>query len=175
MSTPVSGSSPYCSATQFLNRYDVRTVAECLSDTDTPLDVSAVPTDTKLAALLKGSSGKLEAAALLGGKYTPADLASLTGNMSEWIADIVADLTAPKVLGRRFMEFPEYAERLKEANGVLQALSEGRLIFGLQEVIDAGLIDDEVESASTVEARRMITFQASRYFGTRANRLAGPP
>lgn len=141
-----------------------------LVDDDIPLDVSAVPANTKLIALLKGSSGKLEAAALLGGKYTPADLASLTGNMAEWIADIVADLTAPKVLGRRFIEFPDYAERLKEANGVLSALAKGEWIFGIQEVIDAGVIDDTIETASDVEARSMITFQAGRYFGRRANR-----
>lgn len=172
MSTQVSGTSPYCSRAQFLVRYDVRTVAECLSDDDVPLDVSAVPTNAKLLAILQGSSGKLEAAALIGGKYTPTDLAALTAsNMAEWIADIVADLAAPKVLGRRFIEFPDYADRLKQAEGVLAALADGTAIFGLQEVIDAGVIDDEVETASIVEARNMITYQASRYFGRRANRV----
>ena len=174
MSTPISGSASYCSGAQFLVRFDVRTVAECLSDNDVPLDESSVATNTKLVSLLKGSSGKLEAAALLGGKYTPTDLAALTGNMAEWIADIVADLAAPKVLGRRFIEFPDFAERLKEAEGVLSALAEGRLIFGLQEVIDAGVMDDTIESADVVEERNMITLQAGRYFGRRANRVVFP-
>lgn len=172
MPTPVSGSSSYCSGAQFLVRYDVRTIAECLSDTGDPIHEGAVSTNARLLSLLKGSSGKLEAATLLGGKYTTDDLAALTGNMAEWIADIVADLTAPKVLGRRFIEFPDYAERLKEAQGVLAALAKGEMIFGLQEIIDASVIDDNVESKLDVEARSMITYQSNRYFGRRANRNA---
>src|ERR1041385_4516955 len=123
MSTLVSGTSPWCSGSQFLDRYDVRTVAECLSDDeDNPIEASQVPTNTKLLALLRGSSGKFEAAVFKGGKYTIGGLTTLTtgtSNMKDWIADIIADLTATKVLGRRFIEFPDYKERLKEANDVL--------------------------------------------------------
>lgn len=173
MSTPVSGSSPYCSGSQFLDRYDVRTVAECLSDANAAVQEAQVATNTKLLAILKGASGKLEAAAMIGGKYSPADLASLTGNMQQWVADIVADIAAPRILGRRFIEFPEFAERTKEAEGVLAALAKGELIFGIQEVIDAGVMMDEVETSATVEARQMISYQASRYFGRRGNRLMG--
>ena len=178
MSTLVSGTSPWCSGSQFLDRYDVRTVAECLQDTTAPLDLGLITTNAKLLALLRGSSGKFEAAVLKGGKYTIADLTTLTAttnNMRDWIADIIADLTAPKLLGRRFIEFPDYKERLKEANDVLEALASGETIFGLQEVIDAGVLDSEVETPDIVERRNMITLQSSRYFGMRANRnLPGP-
>lgn len=173
MPTPVSSLSPYCSNAQFLDRYDVRTIAELIQDTDESLDVAQVTASARLEKLLMEASGQLEAAALLGGKYTPADLNALTGNMGQWIAGIVADLAAPKVIGRRFMEFGEFQKRLEQAGKVLEALADGRLIFGLQENIDAGMIDDHVETASDVEARKMITYQASKYFGTRANRLGG--
>lgn len=171
MSTLVSGVLPYCSGLQFLDRYDVRTVAQCLPDTNADMDLLQVAASTRLKKLLMGSSGRLEAAALKGGKYTPADLALLTAcNMGEWIADIVADLAAPKVLGRRFMEFADYAARLKEATDVLSALADGEAIFGLQETIDAGVLNSQVETPAEVEARNMITLQADRYFGTRSNR-----
>lgn len=170
-STLVSGTLPYCSGLQFLDRYDVRTVAQCLPDTNADMDLLQVAASPRLKKLLMGSSGKFEAAVLKGGKYTLADLALLTAcNMGEWIADIVADLTAPKVLGRRFMEFADADERLKEAKDVLTELAEGNLIFGLQETIDAGHIDDHVETPAEVEQRNMITFQADRYLGTRSNR-----
>lgn len=107
---------------------------------------------------------------MVGGKYTPADLEALTGNMAKWLATIVADLAAPQVLGRRFVEFPEFQKRTDEANAVLAALSQGTMIFGLQEQIDAGRIDSEVETPQQVEARQMITYQARDFFGTRANR-----
>lgn len=134
------------------------------------MDLSLVATSTRLKTLLMESSGELEAAAFLGGKYTPADLQALTGNMAQWIARIVADLTAPKVLARRFVEFPDFEKRLERAEKVLEALANGETIFGLQEVIDAGVMGHYQEVPSDVEARNMITLQASRYFGTRANR-----
>jgi hypothetical protein len=173
MSTLVSGTSPYCSGAQFLVRYDVRTAAELLVDTNASMDVTQVAASATLNTLLMASSGKFEAAALKGGKYTLLDLQLLTAptsNMREWIAEIIADLTAPKVLGRRWLEFPDYKDRLKEANDVLEALADGDTIFGLQEVIDAGVINSEVETPDIVEQRNMITLQASPYFGTRANR-----
>lgn len=173
MSTLVSGSSPWCSGAQFLVRYDVRTVAECLSDTDVPLDLATVATNAKLAAFLQASSGKFESAVLMKKAYTLDDLAVLTApgsNMREWIAEIIADLTAPKVLGRRFIEFPDYKERLKEAQDVLAELAEGKRIFGIAAVIDAGTLDSKVETPADVELRNMITLQSGRYFGRRANR-----
>lgn len=176
MSTPVSGSDPFCTGMQFLDRYDVRTVAECLPDTNSAMDTRAVASSTRLNKLLMASSGRVEAAALMGGKYTVADLEALADtNMGEWLAGIVADLTAPQVLGRRFVAFPDFAERLREANAVLQALEEGKLIFGLQEVVDAGLMGHYQEVPSDVEARHMITYQMDKFFGVRANRnIPGP-
>lgn len=173
--TPISGTDPYCDGAAFLIRYDWRTVADCLSDDNEPLAEAAVPTNTKLLSILRECSGKLEAAAMMGGKYTPEDLGLLTGNMAQWLASIVADMAAPRVLGRRFVEFPDYAERLKEAEGVLVALSKGELLFGLQENIDAGLLDSEVETPQQVEDRQMITYQSRAFFGRRANRSTVPP
>lgn len=174
--TPLSGDDPYCSGADFLLWYDIRTVKECLSDDDlaTPISDGAVPTNPKLVAILQGASGKLEAAVMMGGKYTPTDLATLTGNSLSWMKSIVADLAAPKVLGRRFTEFPDFQKRLEEAEGVLVALSKGELIFGLQENVDAGILDSYVETPTDVEEREMITYQARQYFGRRANRSTRP-
>ena len=141
-----------------------------LSDTDEPLDVVDVPASTKLESILMGASGYVEAACNVGGKYSPTDLATLTGNSAKFLAKIVADLAAPEVLGRRFVEFPDYAKRLETAEGACKAVSEGTMIFGLQENIDAGILDDYVETPTDVEARQMITYQASPFFGRRANR-----
>lgn len=172
MGTLVSGTTPYCSGSQFLDRFDVRTVAELLPDTNASMDTAQVAASPRLNAMLAGSSGKFEAACIRGGKYTIEDLQILTAagsNVREFIADIVAELTAPKILGRRFMEFPDYRERLKEVNDIIVAIASGEQIFGLQEVIDAGRLDSQVESAADVIARNMVTMQAHRYFGIRVN------
>lgn len=76
------------SVTNFLNRADVVSVGRlCARGTSgtsgnsaQPLSLSALQTDTVLAAALTDASGLLVSACLQGDRYTETDLTNLTGN-----------------------------------------------------------------------------------------------
>jgi hypothetical protein len=193
MSTPVSSSASYCTTSQFLGWYDIRTVAEALSDTGTPIGATSLGPDGNwiinptiveanptFVQLLQGAAGKIEAVCLMGGKYSLTDLQTLANqsppsNQTIWLAQINADIAAPEILGRRFMEFPDFVKRAAEADGVLKALRDGEMIFGLLGQIDAGFLDPQHETPCTVDKRALATYTARRLFGRRNNRISQWP
>lgn len=172
--TPLSGDNSYCEASAFCDRYDWRTLAQYLSDTDTPLaSRNDVEDSTILEILLKEASGMVEAAAMLGERYSPDDLSSLTGNSKELLCRIVSDLTIGKVIQRRpDLTSPPF-KGVQDAMEFLGALSRGELIFGFEETSDAGHMDHEIEDIDDVIAQRLPSWRARRLFWRR-NRWYGP-
>lgn len=166
--TPLSSATSYCTGAQFLMFYDPTAVAMLLSDDGTP--VADPENDPTLAEFLQSASGKVEAACLVGGKYAPEDLAALTGNMAGFLAQLVADLAWGPLYRRRPNFTPAEIPSEKEANQLLNALGAGTKIFGFVETVDAGVLELDEETTADVEERNMVTFQAQRYFGRRANR-----
>lgn len=169
--TVISGDESYCTPTQFGQRYDVRSLAQRLSDNGE--DVQDALADDKLEAILMQASGRVEMACSVGEKYTPADLTALAAsetNMAETLAGLVADLAIPIIFRRRpeiLAQFPQ----VQEANNVLAALAEGSAaIFGFQETMDAGHMDSHYEEPDDIANRNLFTYQARRFFGTRGNR-----
>lgn len=175
MSTPISTLTPYCTPAQWRGLYDVRTLVQWLSDTDVPIDSSPwsvwdsgtgaaqIVTDTLMEA-----SGIVESATLMSERYAVADLQSLIGASAKMLTGIVGDISTWRAWGRRPRNQP-MPERCKWAMDLLDKLSTGTAIFGILEVTQAGVVDHQVESASDVEARAMVTSIARRYFGRRSN------
>ena len=176
MATAASGSSAYCTVTQFLQRYDTRSVRELLSDTGTAVSTSAVADDTTLAALLKEASGEVEAAACAGQRYvinsSQNDLSSLTNNSAAFLAGMVAHLTMYRLWCRRPAMManvppPPLYDRAQE---FLEQLRLGERVFGILENHEAAALDADQESQQDVEDRQGVVFNAARLFGTRVNR-----
>jgi hypothetical protein len=172
--TPNSAATSFCTAAQFVSFYDWRPFSQLLSDTDVPLSsAAAVQASPALATILQGASGKVEMATSIGNRYQPSDLTTLAGtttNMAAKLARLVADIAAEECYRRRVDGKVPPLEQFKEASETLTALAEGAAIFGFIETMNAGVLADQVEVAGNVEARNMITFQAARLFGRRANR-----
>lgn len=169
--TVISGSTSYCTAAQFAQRYDVRSLAQRLSDTGS--DIQSVLTDAKLAAILKEASGKVEMAAFIGQRYTTADLAAIAAsatNATESLAGLVADLAIPIIFKRRPEVIPQFPQ-VQEAKDMLGALAEGVRIFQFSETAAAGVLDTDIETPDIVRDRNLWTYQARRFFGTRGNRM----
>lgn len=175
MSTPVSNADPYCTAAQFLIYADWRTIADLCSDLDgRPLQADLVDASTTVGTILveflAKASGDLESACFTGGKYTPEDIAGMTGNQAATIRGIVAN----KALWYFFMRRPDIGiqvpQACQQADAFLNAIATGERVFGIQEAIDASHLEIEVETAQDVENRNLITRQADRLFGRRANR-----
>ena len=169
-----SGLATYCSASEFLKRYDTRTVAQLLSDTG--IDIANVSTDTTLAAILQEASGKLEAAAQVGERYKPVDLAALAStstNAQAFLAGIVSDIAITILYRRRPDVTMPRLLQVEESERMLEALANGVRIFGFTETMEVGHMEDYKEQPFDVEARNLQTYQARHWFGRRGNRI-GP-
>lgn len=170
MPTPVSSATAYCSAAAFLESYDARTVGDLCSMNGTRVSASALLSDPVLARALLGASGMIEAACLVAGRYAPADLQALTGASRAFLERLAADLALGLLIrGRpdRKLPVPPQFNEVVRAGGWLDQLRGGERIFGLQETQDAGQISADRETQSVVEARRLVTQRARRFFGSR--------
>lgn len=179
MSTPVSATTPYCSAAELLIFVDYRTLVDlCSDDNGRPLATDftdETSTTGQIAlAILQGASGELESAVLLGGRYSVEDLQALTGNQAQFIKKLVADLALWEFYNRRPDLLSQMPPKCEQAKAIINAIAEGSMIFGLQENIDAGHLTLTVETPQDVVNRNLVTFQAERYFGRRANRSCRP-
>ena len=171
--TPISAIQPFCTAQQFLVRYDYRPVGQLLRDDGSVEQPSDVLNDPILLTLLKQNSGKLEANIYRGDRYTPADLIAIinnpaNNNQMDMLAGIVADMTLVDLYGRRVNVMMPKLPMVEESLRLLAAFALGEQIFGLQEVADAGREEEQVETLSDVIRRRDPTWQARRLFGRRA-------
>lgn len=182
--TPLSSSTTLLSASEYLKRVDPRTIADLVSQDgdavgrqeDGSIDLNVLAADAVLAAALVDASGDVEAAAMKGARYTPADLAAIVATQSAargrlW--RMVARLTTGLLYEQRpegKTRPPAYVERALEQ---LQELRDGVMIFGTVETADAQTMEATTETSRDVEARNGITFQSRRFFGLRSNRI-GP-
>jgi len=157
--TPASSASAYCTAEEFLERFDVRWVGDLLSDTGQKLTPPDVKTSTLLTSLLKEASGDVEAACFAGKRYDKDDLAALTGNSVQMLRGIVAGLTAFYLWERRPERRGEMPKRCEIALQKLQALRNGDRIFAFTESAEAGKDSPVVLPATTLVSR------TTRYFG----------
>ena len=167
---PVSGASAYCTIGELLDRYDARIIAQWLSDNERQLSHADVLASTRLTELLQDASGWVESACLVGQRYTPDDLAALTGNSKRFLTRLVADLTIGMVRSRRAHNEDAPMPQFEQALETLNRLRLGERIFGLQGNMTAGNPTSEFLKESDIETTNLATFQASRYFGMRGNR-----
>lgn len=179
MSTPVSATTPYCSAEEFLVFTDFREIVEYCSDANGQPMVNDFTDDVTRTgqialAILQSASGEIESAVLLGGRYTVDDLQALTGNQAQFLKQLVADLALWGFICRRTNPGTPMPPKCEQAKAILNAIAQGEMIFGLQENIDAGVLQLTVETPADVVNRNLITFQAERMFGRRANRSCRP-
>lgn len=157
--TPLTGSSAYATNAQLLERYDVRTVADLLSDAGRRLSAGEVTNSTRLSALLQQVSGEIEAAAVAGRRYLPADLAALTGNAKEFLIGLVCDLVLLRLFSRRPGLYP-VPTQCQRAELMLETLREGQRIFPTEESASAGMTVERVDETDT-----FLTECGRRYFG----------
>lgn len=131
-----------------------------------------------LADLLREASGMVEMACLRGERYSPADLAGLTGNAAESLAGLVAGITLWLLWERRptrlaTMQLPLRAQMAMDQLAHLEA---GDRIFGILEVASAGVASQpEFMTPNDLEYRNFTSVISKRYFGSRSQfHVPGP-
>jgi hypothetical protein len=176
MSTPISSLAPYCSTTDFQNRFDVGDIGRWISENpEEPVSVAEFATNKKLLAALNGASGDVEAACLVGERYMPGDLAALNGNSLDFLRDIVAWLAFDRLTNIHpyAADHPKHY-RVQWAEDVLQKLRDGIRIFAFQEQAKAGITSDaHYLTQQDLLNRKNISVLARPYFGQRSEWLVG--
>lgn len=176
MAQASSATSPFADSDDMAARYDYRSYADLVSDTDAPVTEASLATDAKLAAALQDASGVIELACTVGNRYTPAVLTQIatTANNSQ---GVLKRLTCDLAMGYLFLRRPdrkgEPPAAFRAALETLKSLRTGEYVFGILENQNAGNLGIETETAQVVEDRDGIVVEASRYFSTRNNRLHG--
>ena len=172
--TPLTSASSYLTDVRFFVLKDRRPYLELLADDDTvatyagATDGGTSDAGKRLQAALQWASGEVESRAVVGGRYTPSDLAALTGNAKVRLEGIVADLAGWNLAKRRWprLKMDEWAGAA-EAVEALEQLRDGLAIFGTVEAADAGL--PEVVTLDPGDDRRTVR-AGNRFFGTRERR-----
>jgi hypothetical protein len=175
MSTPASGSSPYCSPQTYLTRCDKRFVGQLLSDSGAPVAAADIPTHPMILALLSEASGMVESAATVGEMYvisgTRNDLQALTHNSAEYLAGMVAALTTWLLWSRR-PNFSLHGEKppaqAEMAMAFLDDLRDGKRVLGLTENMQSGVAQSEVGSKSDDQTTGSLLVIAAPMLGRRA-------
>lgn len=181
--TSISTVVPYATPQRVLAYLDIRRVCDLCGDYVTPVIAAVdIPTNNRFLTCIRRACGEVEAACMVGGRYAATDLANLTnpadraaGKISaseELLVGLIADLTFGYLYDvRGFAKQGEETSlpQFERALDRLQQLREGERIFGIQPVVDAGVMADEVDDCFDLEDRDLAVFQAGRLFGTRAD------
>lgn len=140
----------YANHDDMTNRFDAREIGDLLSDTGEPVDEGDFVSHPKLTAILEDASGEIEAALMVGGRYTAANLTSLTGNSLSHLKRITCELAMRDLLARRPAYNPEKLKAFEErCQGHLKQLRHGENVFNLADQKDAGV--PSVGGLTTVE------------------------
>jgi hypothetical protein len=181
MATPISTTTPYCDVETFLDLTDWRTVMQTMGDSDGPANPirAWLLDDTKvvgrrLLRILMEASGQVEAAVGAAGAYSPTALQELTGASKAFLEKLVRDLALWPCYQRRPDLWSGVPAVYEVAVGLLNAISGGQNVLGLQENIDAGHMELTVDGPCDPWARNSVVTNAFGYFGTRANQKYMP-
>jgi phage gp36-like protein len=174
-SEPFTLLGSYASPADLLARHSIADIGDWASDSGASLTRAQVlaPDPNVIAALLD-ASGDVEMACSAGQRYSPADLAGLTGATQGSLKRLVCVLAAYYLAARRIPDpqLKGYETALKQ----LEALRAGALIFGLLPTALAGQVAsvDLLTDSKNRETRP--TEMARRKFGRRMdNRRGGNP
>lgn len=125
-------------------------------DYENPLPDSAIAAHTNLTTAINDALGRFEAAVQSGGRYSIAELESLTTTSLAYAKKIICMIAMVSLMGRRpGTHNMEREQMLKESEGYLSALAAGKDVFTLTDHLEAGLLDPET-TTEAVRLRRVL-------------------
>jgi phage gp36-like protein len=170
----------YASAADWIARVDTQIIADLVTDDDPETGERTRPTREELIAneivgvLLADASGRIDAALMAGGKYTPAQLAALAGNSQSHLKRITCIIATALAFDRRpEQRTQEIADRYREqADKLLLAIQKGQDIFGLADNTDvnAGLMSTHGPTALEIINRNLLPERMGRHLPGPAQR-----
>ena len=145
-------------------RFDVRLLTQLISDTGQA--ASSTTGNTNLQASLDDASGAIEAALLMGGRYTTADLSGLTGNSAKYLARMTCEIAMSYLMERRkYADDDARTRALEKSEEHLEMLRKGSHIFNVAAVVAAGRINGEVGPTTVeLEDSHLIRYRTKHYY-----------
>jgi phage gp36-like protein len=172
--TVTTSATGYATVADLFNFKDWRQIADWCTDTEIrptrpALSDPTTPVGAVVAELLLSASGEVESACLVGKRYTPAELASLTGSTKRLLVAVVCAITLYRAAERRNpLTAPKEVPGYQAAKEQLELLRKGEAVFGLSQQMEAGIGPSVTPLVSTdgSDERRTVS-QARRFFGDR--------
>jgi phage gp36-like protein len=164
--------SAYAEPADMTTRHDATVVASLCSDDGHEVPSEDLATDPNLLTALQDASGDVEAALLIGKRYSVEDLEGLTGNSLAKLQRITCTIAMANLLERRPVVHVQEAEKLLErAEKYLEQLRTGQRIFNLEDQLDTQL--PTVDGPTSVDCARinLLPDRMTRYFPTQVQRL----
>ena len=163
----------YANPEQMLARYDARIIGQLLADDGTEVSSTDAVNNPILIEALEDASGQVRSAAMVGDKYTAADLEQLARDREPFLVRMVCGLAMGFLYGRRqsTAEIPEEILRFEEW---LATLRFGTRIFPIQKTKDAGNVTHGYITDNTRANMRLVG-DKNRFFPTRESRTARRP
>lgn len=170
--TPNSTATPYCSAAVLFQFHDWQQIADMLRDGESPrptkmrlLDATSTE-GAQLVNMLLAASGELESACQVGARYSPADLAALTGAGLLRLKKLTADLAFWLICEFRqpATADPKSIPGAAKALEALEQLKDGKRIFSFTESGTAGNPSVGTPDTSKMPDPGSILNRASRLF-----------
>lgn len=164
----------YATGDDLAARKDINTICDLASDDNAPVDIGNVNTNANILAALADASGEVDSALLVGGIYTPADLASLTANSAAKLKRITCEIAMAFLFARR----PKYDEdgydkALERAEKWLERLRKGERVFEVtdEDPADGTLPSIDGPTVATYDRLRLMVDRTKNFYPNRGQRL----
>lgn len=158
----------YATPAQLIERHDANAIGDLASDDGVPVSRIDILTDGKVAAALNDASGDIDAALLVGGMYTVAQLSSLTGNGQYTLISICCEIAMARLYQRRpTFSVDDYKKYLELSESRLERLRNGENTFGIAANIEAGLPSVDGPTRVEYSALNLARDRTLNYFPAR--------
>lgn len=164
---------PYATPSQALTYLDARAVGDLVNDTGVRVFPSDLLTNPVFLAALSTAAGQINAAALVGERYTILELQSLTGDDAAYLQMINSWLALGVLCARRGRDAKEHVEYVN-ALTILDQLREGSAIFNVAADVSAGIPQTNFVSSQTYSTVNSLRTRTPHYFPQRVPQYPAP-
>lgn len=158
----------YATGEELLERFDARLIGDLVKDNGVQEPVASLPEHQNLLSAIDDASADVDAALVVGGRYTPDDLQNnLSASAATFLRRLTCGLALIYLKQRRGRFDPEKdGALLKEINGKLDSLRTGAnlLLLGDQEEAPASTIDLVTPKLVPVCRRNTIRARTRNYY-----------
>jgi phage gp36-like protein len=154
-----------------ISRYDRRLIADLATDEGETLPAEDLGDHPAVLTALQDASGEMLVALAQGGRYTVDQLEGLSGYALHHRKRICCDIAMNLLMKRRPIVDEERAAAIaKQSREHLKSLAAGENVFGLEEHIDAGMLELSTVSTVEIENLNLLPTRMGRYFPDTAQR-----